>query len=72
MLHLLMLCFAESSVLRFAFSSRITCGSSITDPSFVKQMIGTMNLLNAAKATWQGNYEGKRFITSVLTRFMVA
>jgi dTDP-glucose 4,6-dehydratase len=34
---------------------------SITDPlSFVKQMIGTMNLLNA-KTIWQGNYEGKRF-----------
>ena len=36
---------------------------SITDPlSFVKtNVIGTMNLLNAAKASWQGNYEGKRF-----------
>jgi dTDP-glucose 4,6-dehydratase len=36
---------------------------SITDPlSFVKtNVIGTMNLLNAAKEIWKGNYEGKRF-----------
>ena len=36
---------------------------SITDPlSFVKtNVIGTMNLLNAAKAIWHGNYEEKRF-----------
>ena len=36
---------------------------SITDPlSFVKtNVIGTMNLLNAAKNSWKGNYEGKRF-----------
>ena len=36
---------------------------SITDPlSFVKtNVIGTMNLLNAAKETWKGNFEGKRF-----------
>jgi dTDP-glucose 4,6-dehydratase len=27
-------------------------------------MYGTVNLLNAAKAIWQGNYEGKRFTTS--------
>lgn len=36
---------------------------SITDPmAFVKtNVIGTCNLLNAAKNTWKGNYEGKRF-----------
>jgi len=36
---------------------------SITDPLiFVKtNVIGTMNLLNAAKDSWKGNYEGKRF-----------
>jgi len=36
---------------------------SIKDPlAFVKtNVIGTMNLLNAAKAIWKDNYEGKRF-----------
>ncbi len=36
---------------------------SITDPlSFVKtNVIGTMNLLNAAKTIWHANMEGKRF-----------
>ena len=36
---------------------------SITDPlSFVKtNVIGTMNLLNAAKNIWKNNYDGKRF-----------
>jgi len=36
---------------------------SITDPlAFVKtNVIGTMNLLNAAKTIWATNYEGKRF-----------
>lgn len=36
---------------------------SITDPlSFVKtNVIGTMNLLNSAKDSWKGNFEGKRF-----------
>ena len=36
---------------------------SITDPlSFVKtNVIGTMNLLNAAKDLWKDNFEGKRF-----------
>lgn len=36
---------------------------SITDPlAFVKtNVIGTMNLLNAFKSLWQGNFEGKRF-----------
>ncbi len=36
---------------------------SITDPlSFVKtNVIGTMNLLNAAKEIWKGQFEGKRF-----------
>lgn len=36
---------------------------SITDPmSFVMtNVVGTVNLLNAAKKTWHGNYEGKLF-----------
>ena len=36
---------------------------SITDPmSFVMtNVVGTVNLLNAAKKTWHGNYEGKMF-----------
>ena len=36
---------------------------SITDPmAFVMtNVIGTVNLLNAARATWKDNYEGKRF-----------
>jgi dTDP-glucose 4,6-dehydratase len=35
---------------------------SITDPlAFVKQMSGTMNLLNAAKTIWKDDLEGKRF-----------
>lgn len=36
---------------------------SIKDPlAFVKtNVIGTMNLLNAAKSIWDGDYEGKRF-----------
>jgi len=36
---------------------------SITDPlAFVKtNVIGTMNLLNAAKTIWKDNYDGKRF-----------
>lgn len=36
---------------------------SITDPmSFVMtNVVGTVNLLNAAKKIWHGNYEGKRF-----------
>lgn len=36
---------------------------SITDPmAFVMtNVIGTVNLLNAAKEIWKGNYEGKRF-----------
>lgn len=36
---------------------------SITDPmAFVMtNVVGTVNLLNAAKNTWKGNYEGKRF-----------
>ena len=36
---------------------------SILDPlAFIKtNIVGTVNLLNAAKNIWQGNYEGKRF-----------
>ena len=48
-------------VLHLAAESHVD--RSITDPlSFVKtNVIGTMNLLNAAKNTWKGNFEGKRF-----------
>lgn len=37
---------------------------SITDPlSFVKtNVLGTVNLLNAAKSHWDGDFEGKRFL----------
>jgi dTDP-glucose 4,6-dehydratase len=56
--------FAEyqfDGVLHLAAESHVD--RSIVDPlSFVKtNVIGTVNLLNAAKAIWQGNYEGKRF-----------
>ena len=36
---------------------------SITDPTafVMTNVIGTVNLLNAAKEIWKGNYEGKRF-----------
>ena len=56
--------FAEhqfDGVLHLAAESHVD--RSITDPlSFVKtNVIGTMNLLNAAKNTWKGNFEGKRF-----------
>jgi dTDP-glucose 4,6-dehydratase len=48
-------------VLHLAAESHVD--RSITDPlSFVKtNVIGTMNLLNAAKNLWKGNREGKRF-----------
>lgn len=48
-------------VLHLAAESHVD--RSITDPlAFVKtNVIGTMNLLNAAKNTWKDNYEGKRF-----------
>ena len=48
-------------VLHLAAESHVD--RSITDPlSFVKtNVIGTMNLLNAAKNTWKGNFGGKRF-----------
>ena len=56
--------FAEhqfDGVLHLAAESHVD--RSITDPlSFVKtNVIGTMNLLNAAKNTWKGNFDGKRF-----------
>ena len=56
--------FAEhqfDGVLHLAAESHVD--RSITDPlSFVKtNVIGTMNLLNAAKNCWKGNFEGKRF-----------
>ncbi len=49
------------SVIHLAAESHVD--RSITDPlSFVKtNVIGTMNLLNAAKEIWSGNIEGKRF-----------
>jgi dTDP-glucose 4,6-dehydratase len=48
-------------VLHLAAESHVD--RSITDPlSFVKtNVIGTMNLLNAAKSIWMNNWEGKRF-----------
>ena len=48
-------------VLHLAAESHVD--RSITDPlSFVKtNVIGTMNLLNAAKNLWKNNFEGKRF-----------
>lgn len=48
-------------VLHLAAESHVD--RSITDPlAFVKtNVIGTMNLLNAFKETWRGNFEGKRF-----------
>ena len=48
-------------VLHLAAESHVD--RSITDPlSFVKtNVIGTMNLLNAAKNNWKGNFDGKRF-----------
>lgn len=48
-------------VLHLAAESHVD--RSIKDPlAFVKtNVIGTMNLLNAAKDLWKGNFEGKRF-----------
>jgi dTDP-glucose 4,6-dehydratase len=48
-------------VLHLAAESHVD--RSIKDPlAFVKtNVIGTMNLLNAAKKIWEGNYDGKRF-----------
>lgn len=48
-------------VLHLAAESHVD--RSITDPlAFVKtNVIGTMNLLNAFKEIWKGNFEGKRF-----------
>jgi len=48
-------------VLHLAAESHVD--RSITDPlAFVKtNVIGTMNLLNAAKTIWKDNYSGKRF-----------
>jgi dTDP-glucose 4,6-dehydratase len=49
------------NVLHLAAESHVD--RSITDPlAFVKtNVIGTMNLLNAAKNIWKDNFEGKRF-----------
>lgn len=48
-------------VLHLAAESHVD--RSIEDPlAFVKtNVIGTMNLLNAAKKQWKGSFEGKRF-----------
>ena len=48
-------------VLHLAAESHVD--RSITDPlAFVRtNVIGTMNLLNAAKTIWKDNYDGKRF-----------
>ncbi|WP_423740211.1 dTDP-glucose 4,6-dehydratase [Flavobacterium columnare] len=48
-------------VLHLAAESHVD--RSIKDPlAFVKtNIIGTVNLLNAAKVIWEGNYDGKRF-----------
>jgi dTDP-glucose 4,6-dehydratase len=56
--------FAEhkfEGVLHLAAESHVD--RSIADPlAFVQtNVIGTVNLLNAFRETWQGNYEGKRF-----------
>jgi dTDP-glucose 4,6-dehydratase len=56
--------FAEhkfEGVLHLAAESHVD--RSITDPlSFVQtNVIGTVNLLNAFRDTWKGNFEGKRF-----------
>lgn len=56
--------FAEhkfEGVLHLAAESHVD--RSITDPlSFVRtNVIGTVNLLNAFRDTWKGNFEGKRF-----------
>ena len=49
------------SVIHLAAESHVD--RSISDPlSFIiTNVVGTANLLNAAKATWQGNFEGKLF-----------
>jgi dTDP-glucose 4,6-dehydratase len=51
-------------VLHLAAESHVD--RSIVDPITCENqcVIGTVNLLNAAKGIWQGNYEGKRFYIS--------
>lgn len=52
---------AFDGVIHLAAESHVD--RSITDPlAFVRtNVLGTMNLLNAAKTAWQGHFEGKRF-----------
>lgn len=52
---------AFEGVIHLAAESHVD--RSITDPlAFVRtNVLGTMNLLNAAKTAWQGQFEGKRF-----------
>jgi hypothetical protein len=45
---------------------------SITDPFCKTNVIGTMNLLNAAKTIWKDDLEGKRFTILARMRFMEA
>ena len=53
--------FHPDAVIHLAAESHVD--RSITDPnSFVEtNVVGTVNLLNAAKELWQGDFQGKRF-----------
>lgn len=53
--------YQPDAVIHLAAESHVD--RSITDPSafVMTNVIGTVNLLNAAKATWAGNYLGKLF-----------
>ncbi len=53
--------FKPDGVIHLAAESHVD--RSITDPTafVMTNVIGTVNLLNAAKEIWKGNYEGKRF-----------
>src|SRR5699024_10944872 len=53
--------YQPEGVIRLAAESHVD--RSITDPTaFVKtHVLGTVNLLNAAKEVWNGSFEGKRF-----------
>lgn len=53
--------YTPDGVIHLAAESHVD--RSITDPSafVMTNVIGTVNLLNAAKEIWKGNFEGKRF-----------
>jgi dTDP-glucose 4,6-dehydratase len=61
--------FVKNLFQRYAFDAVLHCAAeshvdrSITDPlAFVRtNVLGTVNLLHAAKNSWNGNYEGKLF-----------